>query len=118
MSTSDFNRNQDLPSSDEPDDDAVVPGAVEPDPAEVIGDENPRDLAGHPIQDPNIRETLDERLSEEEPDRPQRAARDEVQLLAGEDEEKDGLAANPDDDDCDPEELGAEEAAIHIVDEP
>jgi hypothetical protein len=118
MSTSDFDRNQDLPSQDAPDDDAIVPGASEPDPADVVGDENPRDRAGHPIQDPNVRETLDERLSEEEPDRPQRPAAGDVQLLAGEDDESDGLSAEPDDDDADPDELGAEEAAIHIVDEP
>jgi hypothetical protein len=85
----------------------------------VVGDdENPRDLAAHPPQDPNTRETLDERLSEEEPDRPLRAEADDVQLLAGEDDESDNLSAEPDDDDLDPDELGAEEAAIHIVDEP
>lgn len=60
---------EDLPWNDVPDDDALIPGAVEPDPAEVVGDEtDARDLAAHRIVDPDTRETLDERLTEEEPD--------------------------------------------------
>lgn len=118
MSTDDANASQ-LPSNDSPDDDALVPGASEPDPADVVGDDdNPRDLAGHPINDPNVRESLDERLSEEEPDTAASAEPDDaVQLILGEDNEDDEAdEAEGDDDEDDASELGAEEAAVHIDD--
>lgn len=112
---------EDLPWNDVPDDDALIPGAVEPDPAEVVGDEtDARDLAARDATDPNERETLDQRLSEEEPDSavegeaPQRA-----QLIDGENGE-DGVELaerDPLDDDLDIDDVPpAEEAAIHISD--
>jgi hypothetical protein len=118
MSTDDANANE-LPWNDVPADDDIVPGATEPDPAEVVGDDdNPRDLAAHPINDPNVRESLDERLAEEEPDAPVRAEPDDaVQLIPGEDGDDDEAAEAESDDDADDQsELGAEEAAIHIDD--
>ncbi len=113
------NPNNDLPSDDEPDDDAVIPDAMEPDPAEVVGDDDaPRDLAARRINDPNVRESLDERLSEEEPDRPvRRKSGDAVQVIAdddGEDIEADETESEDEDDDQ--SDLGAEEAAVHIED--
>lgn len=114
MSTDDPN-DIDLPSNDVPDDD----GAMEPDPAEVVGsDDAPRDLAARRINDPNVRESLDERLAEEEPDRPVRAGPDDaVQLIANDDGEDVDADEAEDDDDADAQsELGAEEAAVHIED--
>ena len=107
----------DLPWNDAPDDDAVVPGGTEPEPAEVVGsDEHPRDLAARPIPDPNTRETLEERLAEEEPDRPvTRASGDAVRLI--DDEDGDDQAEPDADDEDDDSDLSAEEAAIHLVDE-
>jgi hypothetical protein len=117
MSTDDLNA-RDLPSDDVPDDDAIIPGAMEPEPAEVVGgDDNPRDLAAHEFNDPNVRETLDERLAEEEPDRPVRKGPDDsVQVIA--DNDGDDVAADEaeEDDDDDKDDLGAEEAAVHIED--
>lgn len=114
----------DLPWNDAPDDDAVVPGGTEPEPAEVVGsDENPRDLAARPIPDPNTRETLDERLAEEEPDRPvRRSPAGSVRLIDDEDDDDGDDEAEPDNNDDDDDEddnsdLSAEEAAIHVVDE-
>lgn len=108
---------RDLPSDNSPDDDALVPGAVEPDPGEVVGSDNsPRDLAAHAFNDPNVRETLDERLAEEEPDRLASGRSDgAVQLILGEDgEDMDADSAEGDDDEGDDGDLGAEEAAVHI----
>lgn len=117
MSTDD--PNNDLPSDDEPDDDAAIPDAMEPDPAEVVGDDDaPRDLAAHRINDPNVRENLDERLSEEEPDRPVRRQPGEpLQVIA----DDDGIGIDADeteseDEDDDQSDLDAEEAAVHIED--
>jgi len=118
MSTNHSNQ-RDLPSDDSPDDDAIIPGASEPDPAEVVGsDDSPRDLAAHEFNDPNVRETLDERLAEEEPDRPERShSQDAVQLILGDDGvDMDADTAEGDDDGDDDGGLGTEEAAVHIED--
>ncbi len=120
MSTDDPNA-RNLPSDDVPDDDAIIPGAMEPDPAEVVGsDDNPRDLAVHEFNDPNVRETLDERLAEEEPDRPVRRGPDgAVQVISDDDgDEVDADEAERDDDEDEDrgDDLGAEEAAVHIED--
>jgi hypothetical protein len=119
MSTDD--PTHDLPSDDEPDDDAIIRDAMEPDPAEVVGDDDsPRDLAAHRINDPNVRESLDERLSEEEPDRPvRRKPRDAVQVIGdddGDDIDADETESDDDEDEDDQSDLGAEEAAVHIED--
>ncbi len=113
------NPNNDLPSDDEPDDDAIIPDAMEPDPAEVVGDDNaPRDLAARRINDPNVRESLDERLSEEEPDRPvRRKPGDAVQVIADDDgADIEADETEREDEDDDQNDLGAEEAAVHIED--
>jgi hypothetical protein len=100
-------------------------GSGEPDPAEVSGDEDDpalRDasLAGrlHDV-DEYRRETLDERLSEEEPDRAAQlgepeagalqapeAGDDDIALLRGEPDRMDSFG---DDDES------AEDAAVHVV---
>jgi hypothetical protein len=116
---------EDLPWNDAPADSDAPLGSGEPDPAEVIGDEDDpaiRDssLAGrlHDV-DEYHRDTLDERLSEEEPDRTQIAGEDEAGELqapeSGDDDialvrgERD-LSYTPDDDDA-----SAEDAAVHVI---
>jgi hypothetical protein len=115
-------RPEDLPWNDVPADDEALPGTTEPDPAEVVGDaENARDLRARRVLDPNRRESLDERLAEEEADRPSGTAPAPRggALIASEEGEEDVELAEA--DDIDPpgedDELPAEEAAIRIVDE-
>src|SRR5205807_10582693 len=65
---------EDLPWNDVPADSDVVAGSEEPDPAEVVGDEDDpakRDLAARRRLDQQTeytQDTLDQRLAEEEPD--------------------------------------------------
>ncbi|HEV7679932.1 MAG TPA: hypothetical protein VGQ42_15315 [Candidatus Dormibacteraeota bacterium] len=91
---------RDAPWNDVPADSDVISGSEEPDPAEVEGDEGEEvdvSRARVPdIGDKYHRDTLDERLAEEEPDRPGR--------------EQDG-------DDGEDDDESAEEAAIHVVPE-
>ena len=116
---------EDLPSNDAPADSDAPFGDGEPDPAEVTGDEDDpaiRDasLAGrlHDV-DEYRRETLDERLGEEEPDRAAQAQEpeagelqapesgdDDIALLRGEPDRMDSFG---DDDES------AEDAAVHVV---
>ena len=116
---------EDLPWNDTPADSDAPLGSGEPDPAEVSGDEDDpalRDasLAGrlHDV-DEYRRETLDERLSEEEPDRAAQlgapeagalqapeAGDDDLALLRGEPDRMDSFV---DDDES------AEDAAVHVV---
>jgi hypothetical protein len=118
---------EDLPWNDAPADSDAPLGSGEPDPAEVSGDEDDpaiRDasLAGrlHDV-DEYRRDTLDERLSEEEPDRallsqePEAGALqapesgdDDIALLRGEQDPSDSV-----DDDGGGE--SAEDAAIHVI---
>lgn len=115
---------EDLPSNDSPADSDAPLGSAEPDPAEVTGDEDDpaledASLEGHLHDvDEYRRDTLDERLSEEEPDRTAGAGEpeagglqapesgdDDIELLGGEPDEFD--SEEPDDD--------AEETAIHLI---
>ncbi len=117
---------QDQPWNDVPADSDLPGGVEEPEPAEVVGDEDDeveKDLATPRVPDPMekyIPESLEQRLSEEEPDRVRDGETDEAGELVdprdnggdvrqSEPEESDGTA--PD------EEPGAEDAAIHVVDE-
>jgi len=113
---------RDLPWNDEPADRDVVPGTEEPDPAEVEGDEGDEVDVSHGSS-PDIaakyrRETLDERLAEEEPDRVTAEQDPEAgEILAaesGEDEIELGLGEADDDDDGEPGEEAAEDAAVHV----
>lgn len=111
---------EDLPWNDESADNDVFPGTTEPDPAEVVGDEtNARDRAGRRVFDPNVRESLDERLAEEEPDRAPRASDPEAgEFVWGSRSEDDVAPAEPDQEDPvedELDELPAEEAAMHVV---
>jgi hypothetical protein len=110
---------EDLPWNDAPADSEAPPGTEEPEPAEVEGEEGEEyDSAGSPIPDPYgkyRRDSLLERLAEEEPEQ---AVGGEPDAPAGglvnQDEGGDVYRAEPDDEDYDADEPGAEDAAIHI----
>jgi hypothetical protein len=111
----------DSPWRDVPADSDVIPGTEEPDPAEVVGEEGEeRDIASPRLDeptDPYHRDTLDERLAEEEPEASLRGLPEAEAgaLQAPESGGDDVLGAEPDPDaDDDPDEPGAEEAAIHL----
>jgi hypothetical protein len=111
----------DAPWRDVPADSDVIPGTEEPDPAEVVGDEgDERDLTSPRVdesRDSYQRDTLDERLAEEEPEALLRGSPDAEagQLVAPEDTTEDVTVAEDDADaDDEPDELSAEEAAVHI----
>src|ERR1035437_522002 len=112
--------NQDQPWNDSPADSDAPPSVEEPDPAEVVEDEDggeARDLAARRLQDPYVRETLDQRLREEEPDRPAGRQPDPEagEMVAPAGGGGDVQLQERDDDPV--EEPAAEEPAIHIRDE-
>lgn len=103
----------DLPWNDSPADGNAIPGRDEPDPAEVIGDEDrPHDVSLPRRQDWGDRETLDERLREEEPDTGPGSPRagDEGMEIVEADGEDPFASQGQDQEDSD---LPAEEAALH-----
>jgi hypothetical protein len=112
---------EDLPWNDVPADDDALAGTTEPDPAEVVGDDdNARDLAARPILDPNQRESLDQRLAEEEPDRTAGTApaAESGELVDAETGGDDIELSEPDQTDpVETEDLPAEEAAVHILED-
>lgn len=112
---------EDFPWNDVPGDSAVISGTEEPTPAEVVGDDgDEHDLTiardrRHP--DRNHRDTLSERLAEEEPEsflhlRPDRQAALQAPVRGGGDvllgETRDKTQPTGADD------ISAEEAAVHI----
>jgi len=116
---------RDLPWNDVPADSDVVPGTEEPDPAEVEGDEDDDaevDLSRPAVPDIAAkyrRDTLDERLAEEEPDRILAEAEQEPEagtIMAAESDQDEvtlGLG-EPDADDGGDDDEAAEDAAVHI----
>ena len=114
---------QDLPWNDAPADSALAFGLEEPDPAEVVGEEGEEvDVSYAGVREPDAyhRDTLDERLAEEEPDRAAGAQDPEAGGLqpsevAGGDlyaEQDEAEPLDPSDDGVEP----AEDAAMHIRD--
>ena len=114
---------EDLPWNDEPGDTLAWPAGREPEPAEVEGDDGDEDdRSQRPIDDSDLnrRQTLDERLRAEVPDRlrHEQSRRSWQTLQEGETGEDDVEEAEPDPDaiyDEEEDDLPAEEAAIHIV---
>jgi hypothetical protein len=116
---------EDLPWNDAPADSDAPLGSAEPDAAEVVGDEDDPAVEDLSLEgrlhdvDEYRRDTLDERLSEEEPDlaaeaeepeagelQAPEAGDDDVTVLRGEADQVDSL---------DVDEEGAEDAAIHVI---
>jgi hypothetical protein len=115
---------EDLPWNDVAADSDTMSTDPEPDPAEVVGDEDDdeeEDLASHRVPDPYEKyrpESLDQRLAEEEPEATLRLAED---AEAGELQapEAGGDDVDPGEDDpAGPEgeidEAAAEDAAVHV----
>ena len=116
---------EDLPWNDAPADSDAPLGSGEPDPAEVSGDEDDpaiRDasLAGrlHDV-DEYRRETLDERLGEEEPDTAALAEEPEAGALQAPESGDDDIALLRGESDLvdseEPEDEAAEDAAVHLI---
>ncbi len=116
---------EDLPWNDVPADSDAILGAEEPDPAEVMGDEGEEVDVSHPRMRPEDqryrRDSLDERLAEEEPDRalrPSAAASGEIQAA---EPGADDIALELGEEDADEPPRGeaeaAEEAAMHVREE-
>ncbi|MEA2683340.1 MAG: hypothetical protein QOK05_1668 [Chloroflexota bacterium] len=111
---------QDLPWNDSPADSEAPVGSAEPEPAEVVGDEGEEeDSSGSAAQDPYARDTLDQRLAEEEPDAASgRTDEPGVQLVdparGGGDVE---LGEDDSSDEADPADISAEESAVHVRDD-
>jgi hypothetical protein len=117
---------EDLPWNDVPADSDVVVGSEEPDPAEVEGDEGEEvDVSrrGQPTaEDSYHRDTLDQRLAAEEPDRALSAGDPEAGEIQASEPGQDGVALDRGEPDSDQDlyragNEPAEESAIHIVDE-
>lgn len=112
---------EDLPWNDVPADNDVMPGSLEPDPAEILGEDGAEyDAAAAPRVDPYHRDTLSERLAEERPELglgtlPDAAA-GELQDpgMGGGDVH---LAEHDTEYGSFPGELAAEDAAVHIIQE-
>ena len=113
---------EDLPWNDVPADSDTFGADPEPDPAEVVGDEDDAaetDAAAHRVPDPYEKyreETLDQRLAEEEPEATLRGEEDPE---AGEieDLERGGDDVDLGEDD-DGDSGAAEEEAIHLRKRP
>jgi hypothetical protein len=114
----------DAPWLDVPADSDVIPGSEEPEPAEVVGDEgDERDIATPRVdesRDSYQRDTLDERLAEEEPQAVLRGEPDaDAGALVAPIDADDDASLGEDDADADDEvdDLAAEDAAMHITEE-
>jgi hypothetical protein len=113
---------EDLPWNDVPADTDVVSGAGEPDPAEVEGDEGEEVDVSRPASlDPAAeyrRDTLDQRLAEEEPDRAAEEQEPEAgEFQAPESGASDLSAEAGEADQAEPGDAGveaAEDAAVHV----
>ena len=112
---------EDLPWNDVPADSDVIPGTEEPPPAEVFGDDNEEyDQASPSPRDSDTyhRDTLNERLSEEEPEsRLGPTAERDAEFQGAEPDGYVLLAETEDDEQTNgSDELPAEDAAIHVTD--
>jgi hypothetical protein len=114
----------DAPWLDVPADSDVIPGTEEPEPAEVVGDEGEeRDTVSPRLdesRDSYQRDTLDERLAEEEPEAVLRGEPDAEAgaLVAPIDADDDASLEEKDaDEDDEVDDLSAEDAAMHITEE-
>jgi hypothetical protein len=113
---------EDLPWNDIPADSDVVFGTEEPDPAEVEGDEGEEVDVSRPSSPDSAakyqRDTLDQRLAEEEPDRAaQEQAPEAGELQAAESGADDVSVDSGEADQTEPGDVGdeaAEDAAVHM----
>jgi hypothetical protein len=115
---------EDLPWNDVAADSDAPYGSGEPDPAEVTGDEDDPALVDASLADrlhdvdEYRRDTLNERLSEEEPDRVASFEEPEAGALQAPETGDDDIAVlrgEPDLLDSENDDDGAEQAAIHLI---
>jgi hypothetical protein len=116
---------EDLPWNDSPADSDAPLGEGEPDPAEVTGNEDDPALRDSSLRgrlqdvDEYHRDTLDERLSEEEPDRLllfQEPEAGELQAPESGDDDIEVTPGEPDpSDSLEDEDESAEDAAMHLI---
>lgn len=114
------NHPEDLPWNDVPADSDVTSLMSEPDPAEVVGDEGQeKDISHRSAPDAYHRDTLDERLAEEVPDQVAIAEDPAAGQLQAPESDSDDIAVDAGEPDqvepADADDMGAEEAAIHVV---
>jgi hypothetical protein len=103
---------EDMPWNDAPPGSDAFPGYEEPDPAEVVGDEDaPRDISLRQRLDLGEADALEGRLRAEVPDRISDNARAGMEL-AEEDGEQE-IYTSGDGEDDQPADLPAEEAAVN-----
>jgi hypothetical protein len=114
---------EDLPWNDSPSGSDALPGRDEPAIADVVGDEDDPaqlDLSLDPRLenlDEYRRDTLDERLAEEEPDVASAAQEPEAGELQAPESGDDDVSVNrgePDDNDGD-DGVSAEDSAVHLI---
>ena len=115
---------EDLPWNDVPADSDVVYGTEEPDPAEVEGDEGAEADVSHPLSPDTSakyrRETLDQRLREEEPEAEARVDAPVGGIQAPEGGEDDISLNVEERDRAEPpaiDDPAAEDAAMHVTKE-
>ena len=111
---------EDLPWNDVPADSDVIPGTEEPAPAEVFGEDNEEyDQASPHPRDPDTyhRDTLSERLAEEEPEsRLGRTAEPDSEFQGAEPGGYVLLAETEEDEQAGgSDELAAQDAAVHVT---
>jgi hypothetical protein len=112
----------DLPWNDVAADSDTMSTDPEPDPAEVVGDDDDvEDLASHRVPDPYEKyrpESLDQRLSEEEPEATLRLAEDaeagELQAPEAGGDEVDRGEDDPIGPEGEIDDAAAEDAALHV----
>jgi hypothetical protein len=110
---------EDLPWNDVPADSDVIPGTEEPAPAEVFGEDNEEyDPTSSRVRDDTYhRDTLAERLAEEEPEsRLGPTAERDTEFQGAEPGGYVLLAETEDADQTGSDDLAAEDAAIHVTD--
>jgi hypothetical protein len=105
---------EDMPWNDSPADSSAFPGHEEPDPANVVGDEdNPRDTSLRDQENLTEADTLEERLRAEVPEGTRGSRRAGMEIADGDDSDTDNYSSGDSDDDAD-DDLSAEEAALNL----
>jgi len=103
-----------MPWNDSPADSDALPGSEEPDPAEVVGDEdNPRDVSLRRRVDLGEADTIEERLKAEVRDRVTDSARGGMELAEQDGDDLEGYTSGDDGEDDQGGDLPAEEAAVN-----
>jgi len=105
---------EDMPWNDSPADSSAYPGHEEPDPANVVGDDdNPRDTSLRHQENLTEGDSLEERIRAEVPEGTSEGRPAGIEITDVEDSDSDSNSSGDSDDDSD-DDLPAEEAAMHL----